>query len=76
MNSLFACIEDDHLNFRVYCLLMGITRVYLLMQPPSETVIPADSTPVDGTIDTQFKTGFAEDASLQVLLNLTFDYSS
>lgn len=41
------------------------------MQPPPETVIPADSTPVDGTIDTQFKAGFAEDASLQVPLNLT-----
>ncbi|KAG0623205.1 hypothetical protein M758_3G156100 [Ceratodon purpureus] len=33
--------------------------------PPPETVIPADSTPLDGTVDTQFKAGFAGDDSLQ-----------
>ncbi|KAG0553488.1 hypothetical protein KC19_12G015100 [Ceratodon purpureus] len=33
--------------------------------PPPETVIPAESTLVNGTVDTQFKEGFAEDASLQ-----------
>jgi hypothetical protein len=41
------------------------------MQPPPETIIPADSTPQDGTFDTQFKAGFAGDDSLQVTFHLT-----
>jgi hypothetical protein len=50
---------------------VSITRVYFLMQPPPETIIPADSTPQDGTFDTQFKAGFAGDDSLQVTFHLT-----
>lgn len=41
---------------------------FLLMQSPPETVVPKESTVLEGMVDTEFKHGFAGDASLQVFI--------